>query len=288
MTHLRLQSSDLSLTVSPLHGGGIVSFEGFDEQVLKSAPTPISGPTDPASFVLVPYCNRIAQGRVDFGDQPLHLTPAIAGEPHALHGEGWVSAWTVKGHGATSATLCFSYEPEKGKWPWAFEATQHYELSGQSLIHRLKVQNRSERPMPAGLGFHPYFPHETGDGFTAHVGGRWHAGEGLLPTTHEKGNSDAYWPDGQLRLDRPLDHCFTGWDGKLTITRKNIKVSLAASAELGLLHVYAPPGAEFFCAEPVSHMPDAINRPGEPGQMRVLHPGEEFQVSIAYHVEKRA
>lgn len=287
MTHLRLQISDLNLTISPSHGGGIVSFEGFGEPVLKSAPTPIFGPTDPASFVLVPYCNRIAQGRAEFGGEIVQLTSAIAGEAHALHGEGWVSAWTVKDHGATSAELSFSHEPERGKWPWAFEATQHYELSGQNLIHRLKVQNRSERPMPAGLGSHPYFPRETGDGFTAHVGGRWHAGEDLLPTTHEKGSSDTYWPGDQLRLGRPLDHCFTDWDGKLTVTRKNIKVSLAASAELGLLHVYAPPGADFFCAEPVSHMPDAINRPGEPGQMRVLHPGEGIQASITYHVEKR-
>lgn len=84
----------------------------------------------------------------------------------------------------------------------------------------------------------------------------------------------------------PLDNCFTGWDGNLTVMRRKVRVSLTASKELGLLHVYAPPGADFFCAEPVSHMPDAINRPGEPGQMQVLRPGETFEASIGYLVEK--
>ncbi|MCE7998249.1 MAG: aldose 1-epimerase [Rhodobiaceae bacterium] len=286
MTYLRLQNADLNLTVSPSHGGGIVSFEAFGDPVLKPAPAPISGPTDPASFVLVPYCNRIAHGRADFGDESLELTPAIAREPHALHGEGWISKWQVTTHSETSAELSHIHKPSNGIWPWAFKATQKYDLSSQSVTHRLEVQNMSDRPMPAGLGFHPYFPRETGDGFTAHVGGRWQAGEDLLPAHHEKGSSDTYWPDGQLCLDRPLDHCFTGWDGKLTITRKNIKVSLSASEELRLLHIYAPPGADFFCAEPVSHMPDALNRSGEADQMRVLQPGEVFTASISYLIEK--
>ena len=288
MPYLRLQNADLNLTVSPSHGGGIVSFEAFGDPVLKPAPTPVSGPTDPASFVLVPYCNRIAQGRADFGDESLHLTPAIAGELHALHGEGWISKWEMTARSEISAELTHRHKPSNGTWPWAFRATQKYELSSQSVTHRLEVQNMSDRPMPGGLGFHPYFPRDTGDGFTARVGGRWQAGEDLLPTNHEKGSSDIYWPGGQLCLDQLLDHCFTGWDGKLTITRKNIKVSLAASKELRLLHIYAPSGADFFCAEPVSHMPDALNRPGEPDQMQVLQPGEIFKASVSYLVEKSA
>ena len=30
------------------------------------------------------------------------------------------------------------------------------------------------------------------------------------------------------------------------------------------LHLYRPPHADFFCLEPVSHLPDAINREGMP------------------------
>ncbi|WOF72566.1 aldose 1-epimerase [Parvibaculaceae bacterium PLY_AMNH_Bact1] len=274
--------------ISPSHGGGVISFQAFGEPVLKSAPVPMSGPTDPAAFVLLPYCNRIADGHAEFEGEALQLMSTLSGEPHALHGEGWISKWEVKTRSETSAELFYVHKPTNGTWPWAFEATQYYELSANRLVHRLKIQNISERQMPAGLGFHPYFPREVGDGFAAHVEGKWNVQDDLLPTLHEDGCADDYWPNDQLNSGLPLDHCFTGWNGKLTLTRKNFQICLAASEELGLLHVYAPVDAGFFCAEPVSHMPDALNRPGEPDQMQVLQPGEIFKASISYLIEKSA
>lgn len=288
MTDLRLHNSDLDLMISPSNGGGIVSFEGFGEPVLMSAPDQIVAPTDPAAFVLLPYCNRIAHGRARFAEQTLKLTPPFAGEPHALHGEGWVSQWKVKARDEVSAELSHRHEPTDGTWPWAFETTQHYGLSANRLVHRLEIQNKSEFPMPAGLGFHPYFPRKPGDGFRAQVGGRWNIAEDMLPEDHGVGGPADYWPQSQLPVDVPLDHCFTSWDGELMISSENIRVSLTASEELGLLHVYAPSGADFFCAEPVSHMPNALNRPGEPNQMHVLQPGDTFKASVCYLVEKPA
>jgi aldose 1-epimerase len=43
-----------------------------------------------------------------------------------------------------------------------------------------------------------------------------------------------------------------------------------------------PPGSSFFCAEPVSHMPDAINRSDadEGERMHVLQPGETLSVAM--------
>jgi len=288
VTHLRLQNSHLSLTISPSNGGGIVSFEGLGEKILMPAPDEISTPTDLAAFALLPYCNRIAQGRASFGNQSLQLTPPLAGEPHALHGEGWLSAWDVKAHDEQTVELSFVHRPTDGTWPWAFEATQHYGLSANRLVHRLEIQNKSELLMPTGLGFHPYFPRQPGDGFRAQVGGKWNVTDDLLPTDHDVGGPTDYWPQSQLPVDVPLDHCFTGWDGELVITRKYIRVSLTASEELGLLHVYAPRGADFFCAEPVSHMPNALNRPGELNQMHVLQPGDAFKASVSYLIEKPA
>jgi aldose 1-epimerase len=286
VTDLRLQNSYLSLTISPSNGGGIVSFEAFGESVLKPAPDPISGPTDPAAFVLLPYCNRIAHGHARFGNQSFRLTRPLAGEPHALHGEGWRSAWEVKNHDEEIVELRFVHKPTKGTWPWAFEATQRYELTDVGMVHTLQIRNTSDQPMPAGLGFHPYFPRSAGDKFSAQVGGKWNVTDDLLPKDHDLGSPEDFWPQSQLPVDVPLDHCFTGWDGKLVVTRKNTRINLTASDELGLLHVYAPRGADFFCAEPVSHMPNALNRPGEPNQMHALQPGEAFKASVSYLIEK--
>ncbi len=276
--------------ISPLHGGGIISFEAFGEPVLKPAPDPVESPTDPAAFVLLPFCNRIAWGRAKFDDKTIELAPPMTGERHALHGEGWISEWTVEALGETTARLCLSHEPGEGKWPWAFEATQIYDLVGNCLTHRVGIQNTSGEPMPVGLGFHPYFPRGAGDGFEARVDGRWRVGDDLLPTTHEEVAPEAYWPGGELGADISLDHCFTGWDGELTITRKSLRISLTASQNLGLLHIYAPSKEDFVCAEPVSHMPDALNGPRDSAvadKMQVLQPGEKLEASLSYLIEKR-
>jgi aldose 1-epimerase len=286
VTQLRLHNSDLDLTISPQNGGGIVSFDAFGEQILVPVPDPIRVSTDPAAFVLVPYCNRIAHGKATFEGQSIELAPNLEGEIHPLHGEGWLSEWKVVASDDRAADLSLSYRPRPGRWPWAFDATQRYELTPGGLRHVLSVRNMSEQPMPAGLGFHPYFLREPGISFEAEVGGIWRAGKDQLPTLQAALPQGGPWPAGQFEPDLDLDHCFTGWERKLQIVRKNVRITLIASAELGLLHVYAPVGGTFFCAEPVSHMPDALNQPDGGSQMRVLEPGEVFEAEISYLIEK--
>jgi len=288
MTQLHLHNSDLNLTISPRHGGGIVSFEAFGEPVLMPAPDPIRELTDPAAFILVPYCNRIADGEAMCGTQSVKLQPNLEGEAHPLHGEGWLSRWTVATNDEQSADLRFSHHPSPGRWPWAFDAAQRYELTKGELRHVVSVQNRSDSPMPAGVGFHPYFLREADATFDAVVRGEWRTDGGQLPTSHELVPQGGMWPGGRFEPDGGLDHCFTGWDRKLQIARKNIHITLTASPELVLLHVYAPDGATFFCAEPVSHMPNALNHADAAFQMRMLESGETLEAEVSYLIEKSA
>jgi aldose 1-epimerase len=76
-----------------------------------------------------------------------------------------------------------------------------------------------------------------------------------------------------------LDNIFTGWDGKAVIAWPERRAQLVVDAEqpiLSFLTLYTPPGADFFCVEPVSHCADAVNlaRSGiaDTG-IRVLAPG---------------
>lgn len=288
MPLLRLTQSEMTVAISPEQGGGIVSFDAFGEAVLMPAAGPILAPTDPAAFTLVPYCNRIADGQAMCGVSSINLKPNLEGEPHPLHGEGWLLPWRVENAADQTAVLKLSYVPLAGRWPWAFEATQRYELADGQLTHAMSVQNKSDSPMPAGIGFHPYFLNEPGATLKAAVRGVWQANEAQLPTVHETLPQGGPWLGGGFDPDEPLDHCFTGWDRKLQIVRKKIQVTLTASSELGLLHVYAPKGAPFFCAEPVSHMPDALNQADTQFQMQMLEPGEIFKAEVAYLVEKPA
>jgi aldose 1-epimerase len=65
---------------------------------------------------------------------------------------------------------------------------------------------------------------------------------------------------------------------------------LALSIEAGGLFrnlvVYTPPGQDFFCVEPVSHMTNAINRLASMRGhgLRSLAPGETLQGEVAFRL----
>jgi aldose 1-epimerase len=66
-----------------------------------------------------------------------------------------------------------------------------------------------------------------------------------------------------------------------------MSITLSASAGMDFLHLYMPPGRGFFCAEPVSHMPGAIQRPGMLGTgLRFLAPGESLQAWMRIEVRE--
>ena len=49
-----------------------------------------------ACFPLVPYANRIANGRFAFAGDEVQLRRNWDRDPHPLHGQGWRSAWTIE------------------------------------------------------------------------------------------------------------------------------------------------------------------------------------------------
>ncbi len=127
-----------------------------------------------------------------------------------------------------------------------------------------------------GLGLHPYFPRLPGASLRFHATGVWRNGSELaaelhVPVPPEWDHSSAK-PVGSAELD----NLFTGWDRRATVSLgDSLIVELAADEPLTRLVVYTPPGKDYFCVEPVSHMTDAINRPQEPdhGGLRILAPG---------------
>jgi len=88
-----------------------------------------------------------------------------------------------------------------------------------------------------------------------------------------------------------LDNCFAGWDGTADITWASGGPALRIEADAPLRHliVYTPPGQDFFCAEPVSHMNDAINRMATAPDhaMDVLAPGETLRAAVTFRLSEK-
>ena len=74
-----------------------------------------------ASFPLVPFVNRIRDGRFPFRGREVRLAPNMAGDPSPLHGQGWLSPWPIEQASDREALLGFRHDA--GEWPWAYEST---------------------------------------------------------------------------------------------------------------------------------------------------------------------
>ena len=83
-----LRHDDARLVLDPGHGGALREFQCLGHDVLRPTPSGATGPFDFSAFAMVPYVNRIANGRFAFGGQTVQLRPNWTGDPHPLHGQG--------------------------------------------------------------------------------------------------------------------------------------------------------------------------------------------------------
>jgi aldose 1-epimerase len=280
---LDLELGNVRLAVSPSRGGGIERFAWRGHDVFR----PFEGgdqPTDLSCFPLVPFCNRITNRRLHFGSEDHLLPPAPQDiEPrHALHGIGWTCDWSVTESSSAATTLSLKHDGTQ--WPWKFVAGQEIVLNETGYIHRLSLTNTDARLMPAGLGLHPYFPNAEAK-LQLGASGFWATGANLLPTHHAALTNQPNWFDG-----KNYDHCFTGRANPILLEWPTHRLRIHTSANLPYTHVFVPDGADFFCVEPVSHIPDAVNSTlsAEATGLRILEPGETMEVECRFELESIA
>jgi len=264
---LRLKAGEWEAELRPEIGGCLAGLTRGGVEVLRTMPAGSTEPLESACFPLVPYCNRIRDGRFTWGGRDVQLAANFLPEPHSLHGLGWQQPWTVTGEAGFKCSLAHSHDGGGG-WRWAYEAEQRVRLGPKGCAITLEVTNRAAEPMPCGLGLHPYprRRRESRVGFTARA--ILEADEGLIPTGATSPAGE--WAEGQLLPARTIDHCFVGWNGSAAASDDLGTVTLAARGA-PCLHLYAPADGSALCLEPVGHPPDALN--SAPEAMIALPPG---------------
>jgi aldose 1-epimerase len=287
---LRLRRGDFALDLCPKWGGAIAGFRCGDRALLRpgdEAFLPHGDPRLAAGFPLVPFSNRIADGRFRFRGRTYELARNSPPEPHAIHGYGWQNPWEVADASPSRAELSFRHAVSGT--PFDYRARQLLELGEDGLEIALHVTNMGGGPMPAGLGLHPYFPRSDGVTLRAKLDHVWLPDERKIPK--QRVPLPAAWDFARgLRLaPLDLDHCFGGWHGRAELTwpETNLTLVIEAAPPLGHLVIYVPPGQDFFCIEPVSHVNDGFNmleRGVQGTGVRVLAPGQTLGAAIRLRV----
>jgi aldose 1-epimerase len=278
---VRLSAGELRLALAPGAGGSIASFtrvwqEGGRERELHwLRPASEEGlatrnPLAMASFPLVPFCNRIRNGRARFEEREIRFPPNHPGEPspHPLHGIGWLRPWALESATEHEAVLTLHVEASEA-WPWAFSARQVYTLQADRLQVEMTLANEDHATMPAGIGHHPYFPHHPGTRITSPTRAMWRADAEVLPTGLEEGGPVPLLREGVELATLDLDNNFIGWERSTRIDwpadahGPARSLWMEAQPPLDYFVLYCPRGYPFFCAEPVSQCTDWLNLQGQ-------------------------
>lgn len=277
-----LRAGALEAALSPSLGGALLWFAADGADLLRRTPDGATDPLETASFALVPYANRIAHGCFTFDGVTCQLPLNFGDHPHSLHGFGWQTGWTAIETSARHATLVHAHGGDAG-WPWAYRAEQKVVLTESRLSMSLTISNEGERPMPAGLGFHPYFAADEATRLQFDAGSLWLSTPDMLPEREAPADALGDWSRAAAVLgDSLIDNVYGGWSGVARVERGDGLNLVLTGEGAEWLHVYRPPDFAFFCLEPVSHMPDAINR----GGMAVVAPGQQMTVGMTIAVGK--
>ncbi|GAW42577.1 Aldose 1-epimerase [Brevundimonas sp. SH203] len=279
---IALEAGDWRAAVEPGLGGAVLSLDWRGTPVFRRTPEGAGDILETACFPLVPYANRIADGRFVFSGRSVRLKTLDRFAPHALHGDGWLLPWTVTQQSSKAVEMTLDWPGDAEGWPWPWRATQSVSLSADGLRIALSVTNAGDAPMPSGLGLHPYFHRPQDAVLTLDATGVWATDDRCIPAHLAAPDAVTDWSQGVAVNTAPfVDHAYAGWAGTALLTGGGQKVVVTSDAGARWVQVYAPTGADFVCVEPVTHRPDAHNAPSDEDHGLVtLAPGETQSLTL--------
>ncbi|MBB6224928.1 aldose 1-epimerase [Rhizobium leguminosarum] len=289
MQVIDLHSGDLSLRVSP-KGGLLLGFckgEGSTRVPLLRAAPLDAGALSSSCYPLVPFGNRVKDNHFFFNNSEYRFTPNTDWDAHYLHGDGWQADWIVDAQSQSSVEM--SYRHEGGsRTPYVYTARQHFELTDDDLAMTLTVSNDGERPLPFGLGWHPYFPMTAATTLFAPARKYWTEIEGWLPGEATSIPEDVDFSEPKELPHRWVNNGFESWSGEAVIRWPERRTDLQLTADPIFKHAFVfvsdtsfDPNfkRDYFCFEPMTHLANGHNLPGL-GDLKILSPGQALSGGI--------
>ena len=284
-----ISSGELELEVYPSIGGSIGRFSAFGQDIFRHPKSGEAAKNEPglmSAFPMVPYCNRIDKGRFLFNGQQIQLEKNFDKQSNSIHGIGWKREWFVQF--SSRDNLRIFYEHDGNDWPWRFSCEQHFRLEPDRLFYELSIVNLDSSEMPVGLGLHPFFPASGQARVRGLFNGFWNCDDQGLPYRFSLIDEPDPLSGNLTMAEVELDHIYVGSRSDVKVSWDNRPYALTIlSPDHAYAHVvYSPAQKDFFCIEPVSHLPNVINMGRSFGSMNRLKPAESFSLRIVFIVSE--
>lgn len=281
-----ITSGDQRATIVEV-GGGIRTYDVNGRAVLH--PYDEGAMCDAAHGApLIPWPNRLADGRYDFEGRHLQVALTEPANRTAIHGLLRWRPWRAREHTTDRVVMSTRLFPMTG-YPFALDVAIDYRLTADGLRVQTTAENVGDIACPYGCGQHPYL--SPGHGLIddckliVTAATRIDTDGRQLPTGREPVEGTAYdFRDGPRLGQRQVDYAFTDLERDSDgLAWARLEGTDGGDAALWVDEAY--PFLEIFTAdtlapdrrrrglgvEPMSCAPDAFNS-GE--GLRVLQPGQ--------------
>lgn len=135
-------------------GGGLRSYRVGDRDVVVAYEEDELPPSMHGD-ILLPWPNRLADGRYEFDGAVHHLAVTEPGRHVAIHGFTHSESWTALERSASHVEMGIDLPPHPG-YPFRLAVRVRYQLADDGLTVRLTARNVGEARAPYGVGFHPW------------------------------------------------------------------------------------------------------------------------------------
>jgi aldose 1-epimerase len=279
---IALEAGSNRVLVDPARGGRLASWLVDGQELLVGPPDPEDSSIHWGCFLMAPWPGRLAGGRFEWRGREIQLQRTHG--RHAIHGMSWNRAWSVEAATQASATLVI--ELPRDEWPMGGRVRQHVTVTPAGV--RLDGEVEANDPMPAALGWHPWFL-RRGDPRLRVDADTYERTEGMIPTGESvlvAGSSDLR--AGPRLGRRRLDLAYLAARSPAVITWPELELWIEFEPSPAPLVVYTP--RDSFCVEPLTAPPNALAL--SPGRRRAagvheLAGGERFAASLTMTIQTR-
>jgi aldose 1-epimerase len=268
---MKLHHGDWQALICPEQGAAFSRLQWRGRDVLVPTPEGARHPGSYGAFWMLPWANRLDGGRIAGQAMPINR----AAEASAIHGLARDRPWEVTSAAPNHARL----KQRVSVTPFDYTAQLVLSLDADGLLMEMECRHEGTAPAPYGMGWHPWFIRSAATSLHLNATQRANHTARRLP--------ESFAPCTGIAADEAaligLDNFFAGWDGVARLAAPAGIITLTATGDFAAgVQVYAPPTQPVICVEPVSHMPDAPNRPAlaAAAPMRLLAPGQSLRGTI--------
>lgn len=261
----------------PAVGARLHRLHAFGHDLLRTPDDPAEHRRDPfrwGAYVMAPWCNRIAAVPTDVDGDTVSV-PSNFPDGTAIHGQVYDARWDV------ASDLSLSIIGGGDGWPWPYRCGLRVTIASSVVTIDQSLTNLADRPMPGGLGLHPWFrrPLDVSiqadavlpsnldpDALVQAVGGLWD----LRAMRHMPDDIDATWL-------APRDPAV-----ELSWPDIGVRATMRVRSGAGVCIVVASPTTlDAVAIEPQTHAPHGLRRflSGEPGGLHSVQPGGAIRLT---------